>query len=160
MSTARSEQTAETLVGAVVVAVAAAFVAFAMSNAGETRQRGGYALVAAFDRADGIATGSDVRLSGVKVGAVTNISLDPTTYKARVELALDPNIKVPDDSLARVATDGLLGGAHVSIDPGGSETSLAAGGEFTETQGSIDLLTVFASAMRQSNAGAAQGDAP
>lgn len=143
------DQAGETLVGALVLAVAAAFLGFAMLQAGEAGGAGdGRELIARFDRADGIAPGADVRLSGVKVGSVSAVSLDRETYQARVTLVVAEDVPVPIDSVARVATDGLLGGAYVSIEPGGDVEMLPAGGEFEATQGSVDIITLFASLAR------------
>ncbi|MBU6371617.1 MAG: outer membrane lipid asymmetry maintenance protein MlaD [Alphaproteobacteria bacterium] len=143
------EDTAETLVGAIVAVVAIGFLAFAVARAGEGEGGGGYRIVGSFDRVDGVAVGSDVRMSGVKVGAVADVTLDPTDYRAKVTVALDPKVKVPTDSTAKIASDGLLGGAYVSIEPGGSADMLPAGGQFENTQGSVDLITLFASFANQ-----------
>jgi phospholipid/cholesterol/gamma-HCH transport system substrate-binding protein len=146
------EQTAETILGALVALVAAGFLVFALARAGGGEAQGGYPLVARFNRVDGVSVGSDVRLSGVKVGAVSALELDPKSYMARLTLSIDRNVKVPEDSVAKVATEGLLGSAYVSIEPGGAEEMLKPHGEIAQTQGSVDLLTVLASAM--SNMGA------
>jgi phospholipid/cholesterol/gamma-HCH transport system substrate-binding protein len=66
---------------------------------------------------------------------------------AKVTMAVDPKIKVPADSSAKISSDGLLGGAYVAIEPGGDEVMLKAGNEISHTQGTIDLLTVLASAV-------------
>lgn len=142
MSAAR-EQTAETILGAIVTAVAIGFLAFAVARAGTAKAPGGYELWARFQRVDGVNVGADVRVSGVKVGAVEKISIDTDTYFARVSMSIDPKVKLPDDSSARVASDGLLGGAYVSLEPGGSETFLGKGAEIPNTQGSVDLLSLF-----------------
>lgn len=147
------EDTAETLVGAIVAVVAIGFLAFAVARAGEGEGGGGYKIVGSFDRVDGVAVGSDVRMSGVKVGAVAEVTLDPADYRAKVTVALDPKVKVPTDSTAKIASDGLLGGAYVSIEPGGSVDMLPPGGQFENTQGAVDLLTLFASFANQ-NGGA------
>lgn len=146
--TQRSEQMGETLIGAVVIAVAVGFLVFAVARAGAPAAGSGYPLVGRFDRADGIAVGADVRVSGVKVGSVSKISLNPEDYQAKVEMTVASEVQLPEDSAARIASDGLLGGAFVSIEPGGSETMLPANGEFADTQGSVDLLTLFASFAR------------
>ena len=147
---AMKEQTAETIVGAAVALVAAGFLTFALARAGGGEGAGGYPLSGRFNRVDGIAVGSDVRMSGVKVGAVSALALDPATYMAKLTMSLNRDVKVPEDSTAKVASDGLLGGAYISIEPGGAEDMLAANSEFSHTQGSIDLLTVMASAMSAS----------
>lgn len=144
------ERWGETLLGAAVAAVAAGFFVFAAAQAGQTGAAAGYDLVARFQRVDGVAVGSDVRVSGVKVGVVRAVALDPETYMARLTLAIDDGVQVLDESTARIATDGLLGGAYVAIEPAGVEP-LAAGGEILNTQGAIDLLTLFASFARGQN---------
>jgi phospholipid/cholesterol/gamma-HCH transport system substrate-binding protein len=138
------ERWGETILGAVVAAVAVGFFAFAAAQAGQTGARGGYELVARFQRVDGVAVGSDVRVSGVKVGVVRAMALDPETYLARLTLSIDNGVEVLDDSTARIATDGLLGGAYVAIEPAGLDP-LPPGGEIPNTQGSVDLLTLLAS---------------
>jgi phospholipid/cholesterol/gamma-HCH transport system substrate-binding protein len=138
------ERWGETILGAIVAAVAIGFFAFAAAQAGQTGAREGYDLTARFQRVDGVNVGSDVRISGVKVGVVRAIALDPETYLARVTLAMNDGVQVLDESTARVASDGLLGGAYISIEPAGMD-ALAAGAEIPNTQGSVDLLTLFAS---------------
>lgn len=138
------ERWGETILGAVVAIVAIGFFAFAAAQAGQTGATGGYDLTARFQRVDGVGVGSDVRISGVKVGAVRAVTLDPETYLAQLTLTIDGNVQVLDDSTARIATDGLLGGSFVSIEPAGMD-ALPPGGEIPNTQGSVDLLTLFSS---------------
>jgi phospholipid/cholesterol/gamma-HCH transport system substrate-binding protein len=158
------EQTAETIVGALVALVAIGFLSFALARAGGGEGAGGYPLIAKFNRVDGISVGSDVRLSGVKVGAVSAVDLDPMTYMAKLTMSFGPGVKVPEDSTAKVVSDGLLGGAYIAVEPGGAEAMLARNGEFSHTQGPIDLFTVLASAMgggaAKAGDGAEQGVAP
>jgi phospholipid/cholesterol/gamma-HCH transport system substrate-binding protein len=138
------ERWGETILGAVVAVVAIGFFAFAAAQAGQTGASEGYDLSARFQRIDGINVGSDVRISGVKVGVVRAVALDNETYLARVTMAVNDGVRVPDDSTARIASDGLLGGAYVAIEPG-SMDPIPAGGEILNTQGSVDLLTLFSS---------------
>ncbi len=138
------ERWGETILGAAVAVVAVGFFVFAAAQAGQTSSAGGYDLVARFQRVDGIAVGSDVRVSGVKVGVVRAVELDPETYMARLTITVASGVQVLDDSTARIASDGLLGGAYVAIEPAGMD-ALPAGGEIPNTQGSVDLLTLFAS---------------
>lgn len=139
-----AERWGETILGAVVAIVAIGFFAFAAAQAGQTGSSGGYDLTARFQRVDGISVGSDVRVSGVKVGVVKAMELDPETYMARLTMTIDPRVQVLDESTARVAADGLLGGAYVAIEPAGF-SPLAAGAEIPNTQGAVDLLTLLAS---------------
>lgn len=144
----------ETFVGAVVIAVAGVFLAYAYSVSGRESARGAYELGAVFGRVDGITVGSDVRIAGVKVGSVADHRLDLATYEARLDLAIDKNVPVPEDSIAKIVSDGLLGGAHVSIEPGASDVMLADGEVITMTQGSVDLVGL---AMRAFTEGATNG---
>jgi phospholipid/cholesterol/gamma-HCH transport system substrate-binding protein len=136
----------ETLIGAVVLAVAGVFLAFAYThtNAGAVS---GYSLTDKFDRVDGLTVGSDVKMSGIKIGTVTSQSLDPMTYQAVVHMDIASQYKIPEDSTARVATESLLGGNYLELQPGGSPDMLAAGGEIEYTQGSVDLMGLLGQAI-------------
>lgn len=132
----------ETIVGALVLLVAGAFLVYAYNASGADLARGAYRIDAVFGRVDGVTVGSEVRVAGVKVGSVSKNALDPETYEARLQLSVARDVKIPDDSIAKIVTDGVLGGAHVAIEPGASETMLAEGGAITMTQGSVDLLGI------------------
>lgn len=151
----------ETLIGAVVLAVAGAFLFFAYSSAGVGRETG-YQLKAAFDRVDGLNVGSDVRLSGIKVGSVVSAALDPQTFRAEVTFTVHDNIKLPDDSAAKIASQGLLGAYYLQLDPGGSDTNLAPGATVKLTQGAVDLMGLIGQAVFSfTNSGkAGQGQQP
>jgi phospholipid/cholesterol/gamma-HCH transport system substrate-binding protein len=135
----------ETLTGFAVIIVAAVFLIYALGRTGAVTT-GGYTLQAQFSSIGGLTVGADVKIGGVTVGHVADEHLDPTTYAAVVRLALNDDIKIPQDSSATIASDGLLGGAYVSISPGGSNTMLAPGQSFAVTQSAInieDLLGKF-----------------
>lgn len=136
----------ETLIGAVVLAIAAFFVVFAYSTAGVTPE-GGYRLVAKFERVDGLVPGADVRLSGIKVGAVTDQHLEPETFLAVVTMSLNDDVKVPEDSAVKISSDGLLGDTYLSIEPGGSEDMLEPGGEIQYTQGAVNIIDLIGKAI-------------
>jgi phospholipid/cholesterol/gamma-HCH transport system substrate-binding protein len=131
--------TVETLIGAIVVAVAAGFLFFAYSST-NTTTLSGYEVLANFQRVDGLSVGTDVRLSGIKVGNVAALDLDPKTYQAKVHLNIREDVKLPDDSSIMVTSAGLLGSSYLSISPGGSDTMIPPGGTIEHTQGSVDLM--------------------
>ena len=128
----------ETLLGAAVLAVALGFLAWAYgrSDAGDP---GGYTLRAKFDRVDGLETGGDVRISGIKVGRVLAQELDPATFRAQVTFSIRNGIELPADSSAAIVSSGLLGGKYLSVAPGGDDRILADGGEINLTQSSVNL---------------------
>lgn len=133
----------ETLIGAVVVAAAAGFMVYAGQAVGFSANTDQYTLYAKFRSVEGLDSGSDVRLAGVKVGTLAAISLDPETYQAVTELSIDNNIAIPDDADIKVASDGLLGGAFLEITAGGSPFMLEDGGEIYLTQGAVSLLNLL-----------------
>ena len=137
----------ETAVGAVVILIAAAFFTFAYTTSGIGKGSGGYRLIAEFDNADGIGIGSDVRMSGVKVGTVTSQTLDPTTYQAVLNLSIDRTMMLPDDASAKVTSEGLLGSKFVALEPGGSEEKLKDGDRIAYTQGAIDIWSLISQFM-------------
>lgn len=139
----------ETIVGVVVIAVAALFLYYAYSVSGRGVSRDAYELNAVFGRVDGIVVGSEVRIAGVKVGNVAAHGLDPKTYEAKLRLSITSGVPVPEDSTAKVASDSLLGGAHVAIEPGASDRMLASGDAIMFTQGSVDLLGIAMQAFTQ-----------
>jgi phospholipid/cholesterol/gamma-HCH transport system substrate-binding protein len=130
---------AETLIGAVVVAAAVAFLAFAYFRTG-AGSLSGYEILAKLPKADGLAVGTDVRLAGIKIGSVTDLTLDPKTYLVTVHMNIRDDIKLPEDSSVLVTQAGFLGGQYLSITPGGDEKLMAAGSYFENAQGSIDVM--------------------
>jgi len=131
--------TVETLIGAAVVAVAFFFLFFAYRTTGETAT-GGYDLTAKMNRVDGIVVGTDVKLSGIKVGEVSALTLDPKDYLVIVHMKIHNDVKIPDDSSLMVTSSGLLNSSYLSISPGGDDKMLAAGGRIKNTQGAVDLM--------------------
>lgn len=131
----------ETILGGVVLLVAAAFFAFAYKT-GEVKTVEGYELTANFTRIDGLETGSDVSISGVKVGSVIDFSLDPETYLAKVRMSIRPDVKLPRDTAAIIASRGLLDGKYMALEPGGDEELLADGDriEFTQSTPGLEQL--------------------
>lgn len=135
---------AEVAAGAVVLAVAAVFLVFAVTNSGRGGVSGpGLTLNARFDRIDGLAPGADVRIAGVKVGSVVDQRIDPQTFLAMLTMRIDGNLRIPSDSSAEIASEGLLGGKFVSIVPGGSDRILQNGGQITITQSAISLESLL-----------------
>lgn len=136
----------ETLVGAAVLVIAGLFVAYGYSIT-ESDSADGYALSAQFDRVDGLTVGSDVRMSGIKVGTVTGLTLDTENFYANAEFVISGTVELPEDTSAKITSEGLLGGNYVSLSPGGSEDTLGAGDEILYTQGSVDLIGLVSQAL-------------
>ena len=135
---AQTRGIAEILTGACVLAVAGWFVLYAVSHSGQTTSSG-YPLQARFERIDGLAIGSDVRIAGVKVGTVTDAKIDAKDFTALVSLTVRPDIQLPKDSSAEITSESLLGGKYLSLSPGGDDIVLKPGQTITITQSSISL---------------------
>ncbi|MDX2145417.1 MAG: MlaD family protein [Rhodospirillaceae bacterium] len=123
----------ETVLGAVVIVIAGMFLAFAYTTA-DIQAVTGYSIQAKFLKVGGLETGSDVRISGIRVGTVTGQSLDPTTFEAAVNMSISGEVKLPADSEAAIVSDGLLGGKYVNIIPGKAQQSLADGAVMSKTR--------------------------
>ena len=157
---------AEVATGAVVLGIAALFLAYAMLHSGRAGSvTDGLVLTARFDKIDGLNNGADVRIAGVKVGSVTGQRINTETFAAEVTLNVDSTLRLPSDTSAEITSEGLLGGKYVSLVPGGSERFLANGGRITETQGSVSLESllgrfIFSVTQMNSSQPAAAGTTP
>lgn len=137
-----SRSVLETIIGGLVLLVAAGFLIFAF-NTTQVNTAGGSSLWATFDNASGVGVGTDVRVAGLKVGSVTAQRVDTETFMARVDLSIIPGINLPQDSSARIVPDGLLGNIYIEIEPGGAEEILKPGGRIQFTQGSVNVVDML-----------------
>lgn len=153
------EQWSEIIAGLVVIALAAVFLVYSLSVGGVEHKGGRYEVVARFGDIGGLAPGAAVKVAGVKVGTVTEVSLDPKTYLAVTHLSVDKDVKLPADSTAKITSEGLLGGALVAIAPGGAPDDLKPGAEIQNTQGSVDLFGLIGQFIRPKPEASAAGGA-
>jgi phospholipid/cholesterol/gamma-HCH transport system substrate-binding protein len=137
----------ETIVGFLVILTAAGFFAFVYNVSSSSKVKDGYLLKAHFQNIEGLTNGSDVKLSGIKIGYVDNIKLEKDTYFAIVDLRIEKDIFIPVDSRAAVSTSGLLGGKYIGITPGASEENLAVNGQLKFTQSALNLEDLISKLM-------------
>ena len=138
-----AHSTTEVVTGGVVLAVAVAFAVYAAQAAGLSRGGEAYPLTASFRSLEGVNVGTDVRLAGVKIGTVTEVSLNPETFRADTVFSVLDGVMIPDDSAVVISSEGLLGGNFVEIMPGGSPFNLEAGDEVVDTQGAVSLISLL-----------------
>ena len=138
-----ASERAEILTGAAILAVAIGFVVYAAQGAGLTGAPESYPLTASVRSVEGITVGSDVRLAGVKVGTITDLTLNPQTFFADARIEVRNDVLLPVDSTILISSEGLLGGNYVELLPGGALETLEAGGEIEDTQGSVSLITLL-----------------
>ncbi|MEM7493627.1 MAG: MlaD family protein [Pseudomonadota bacterium] len=149
----------ETLVGLGVLVVAGLFFFFALGQGGDAATGDEtIELGARFSSASGVERGTDVRMAGVKIGTVREKTLDRDRVEAKVIMAVDSSIlPLGDGTTARVQSDGLLGGTYINLEPapGFGDIPECSDGEdifgdsgcneLLYAQGSVDLMTLFAS---------------
>jgi phospholipid/cholesterol/gamma-HCH transport system substrate-binding protein len=132
----------EVMVGVLVLAGAAAlfFLAMSASNFASFEKQDGYLVKARFDNIGGLKVRSPVTLAGVMIGRVKSIEIDEQTFEAVVSLSIQARYdQIPEDTFAKILTQGLLGEQYIGLDPGGSEALLAEGSEITITQSALVL---------------------
>ncbi len=98
-----------------------------------------YPVTARFGSISGLKQGATVEVAGVRVGKVGSIRLEPEMYEAVVELAIESDVKLTEDSIASIRTAGIIGDRYVSISPGGAMDYIEPGGEIVETESAINL---------------------
>ena len=123
----------ETIMGIVVLVVAALFMHFAY-QVSDLRAIKGYEIKARFLKVGGLNTGADVRINGIKVGSVISQKINPDDYMVDMVLSIKPDISLPEDSVITVAGDGLMGDKFIKIEPGKSSKKLSAGDTAVNTK--------------------------
>lgn len=134
------------IIGTFVI-LCAAFFFYSSFNSSKINTSSGYSLYAKFQNVNGISSGSDVKISGVKIGTVTDQFIDEKTFRATVKFSIDNKIKLPSDSSAKIVSDGLLGSKFLEINPGSQDDFLASGDELIFTQSSVNFEELLAKFM-------------
>lgn len=132
----------ESLVGLflIMAMVAMSVLAFKVSGLTTLFPAPTYTVTANFDDIGGLKVRSPVKIGGVQIGEVSNITLDPSSYKAVVSLQINDKFSdIPDDSSARILTAGLLGDNYVAITPMYSNVFLKNGSQIQFTTSAMVL---------------------
>ena len=134
----------ETVVGAFVLLGLVA-VAYLSLKIGAGSFVGGNTMVvhARFANAAGVNPGSQVMISGVTVGQVDAIRLNPADFSAIVDMRLRRDLQLSTDSMVSVKTSGLIGDKFLAIRPGADDEMIAAGDTFTETESTVDIESLI-----------------
>jgi len=134
----------ETVLGAVVLGIAALFLSFAYTTSNVQKVEG-YKVSANFPMVDGIKDGTDVKLNGVKVGSILGMNLitdsGPNEFLVTVTMSIMPGVELPTDTVAMIASESLLGGKYMSLEPGVDESMIKTdgSGRITHTQAPMRL---------------------
>ncbi|MGL1863288.1 MAG: outer membrane lipid asymmetry maintenance protein MlaD [Pseudodesulfovibrio sp.] len=98
-----------------------------------------YSIHANFSDISGLKVNAPVQMFGVKVGYVGTIGLDQKNDVATVEMRLDKEVKLTDDAIVSVKTNGLIGDKYLKIAPGGLGDPVKPGDTLFDTNPSIDI---------------------
>lgn len=128
----------ETVLGAVVLFLAMFFLVFSYKTSNISSVEG-YNLVADFSTIGGLKAGDPVQISGVKIGNVKKVDLNPESFLARVTMTVRSDVKLPDDTAALISSESLLGGRFLALEPGASETMMKPGARVPFTQSPQNL---------------------
>lgn len=140
----------EIIVGTFVL-LCAFFFFFSSFSKSKINSSNNYSLIAKFENADGVAIGTDIKISGVKIGSVIDQSLDSQTFRAQLNLSISKDVILSSDSSAKIASEGLLGSKYIAITPGGDEENLKNGDEIQFTQSSVNLEELLGKFIFSSN---------
>jgi len=155
----------ETILGAIVLAMAGLFLTFAYSSA-DLHKVKGYKITANFPMVDGLKDGTDVKINGVKIGSVSGLQLitdpGPNEYLVNVSMTINPSVQVPTDTIALVSTESLLGGKYMSLEPGVDETMVKTDGtgRITRTQAPMRLDDLIGQLIYSSKRGDSSSSSP
>lgn len=133
------ESIIETVIGFIVICVAIFSFMFFYKISDSKKDEESYFLNASFQNIDGLVEGNDVKLSGIKIGYIDNLTLENDTYFALARLKIKKGISIPSDSKAIVSTTGLIGSKYIRINPGTADDNLQENGKIKFTQSSINI---------------------
>jgi phospholipid/cholesterol/gamma-HCH transport system substrate-binding protein len=132
----------EILMGAIVLTMAIAFLTLGMQSI-NTNQKVGYNISLIFGSSVGLKKGDNVKISGINVGKIISLDLNLENYNAKVDIKLNQNIKIPNDSSARITSASLLGGNFVEIIPGVSDKYIMPNDIIYDTSDSVSFTDML-----------------
>ncbi len=103
----------------------------------------GYTVSAQFSSIAGLRNGANVEIAGVTVGRVVKISINPETFLANVDMRIDKEISLSEDTIASVKTSGLIGDKYIGLEPGGASEILQEGMVIWDTESAVDLESLI-----------------
>lgn len=141
----QNTKTQDTLVGLFVACGIAAlfFMAMQISNLSIFSKNASYTVLARFENSGGLKVKSPVSIAGVRIGRIGNISIDKTSFESIVEMQIDTQYQLPDDTSASIYTAGLLGEQYINLEPGGSETFILPNDFIDITQSAVVLEEII-----------------
>ncbi len=134
----------EFLVGLFMIAGFAAFgyLALQLGEVSLFSNSKTYTITAQFDNISGVKKGSSLQVAGVVVGQVSRIWLDEDDV-ANVALQIRNDVKISNDTMASVKSQGLIGDKYIALSPGGEEELFKEGDILTDTESAVDIESLI-----------------
>ena len=139
----------EILLGAIVLLTAIGFLTLGMQSI--NNQKDGYSISLIFGSTAGLKNGDDVKISGINVGKIIKLELNLEDYNAKVDIMINNDIKIPDDSSAKITSSTLLGGNFLDIIPGSSEQNLNPSDVIYDTTDPVSFTEMLGKVIFSSN---------
>ncbi len=125
-----------------LLGLALAWITFeSLNGGGFSFRKKGYTLVAGFANLKGLKTGDEIRMAGVKVGAVELTRLADRRVEAL--LNIDDGTKIPADAVASVEQSSLLGSNYLGITFGTPGGALLKDQDEIQTKATVDMSEVI-----------------
>jgi phospholipid/cholesterol/gamma-HCH transport system substrate-binding protein len=124
-----------------LLGLALAWITFESLNGGRLFKKPGYTLVAGFANLKGLKSGDEIRMAGVKVGAVQLTRL--AGHRVEALLAIEPGVKIPSDAVASVEQSSLLGSNYLGVTFGTPGVELLKDGDEISTKATVDMSEVI-----------------
>lgn len=116
-----------------------------------------YTISARFTNVGDLRNRAPVKIGGVTVGIVDQVSLDPVTFEAVVHMNVASRFnEIPNDTGASILTSGVLGDRYIGLEPGGSPDMLQDGDELFITQSALVLEQVIGKYLFNAGSGESQ----
>lgn len=134
----------EFVVGLFMVAGFAGIVYLAL-NLGEVpllSRTSTYTVDAEFDNVSGVKKGAPIQVAGVIVGEVSSIKLNEDSL-AQLTLRVDKDLKIPQDSIVSVKSQGIIGDKYIQISLGGDSDVFEADELILETESALDIESLI-----------------
>ena len=135
----------EILLGAFVLLTAIGFLTLGMKSI--NNQKDGYKISLIFGSTAGLKNGDDVKISGINIGKISKLELDPEDYNAKIDITINKDIKIPDDSSAKITSYSLFGGNFLDIVPGSSEQNLKPSDIIYDTTDPVSFIDMLGKAI-------------
>ncbi|UQY80093.1 outer membrane lipid asymmetry maintenance protein [Candidatus Hepatincola sp. Av] len=131
-------RTLEIVVGCCSIVVIAIFVTYVIANL-YTNNSGQYKVYAKFNNIGSLSKGSALTMRGVKIGKVNDINLDPITFEVLLDIIVNDEVPIPEDSVLAIESAGVFSSPALTVTPGQSKVVLKNNSNITNTKDWVSL---------------------